>query len=63
MSLFKNEIEKIAVVREKKIKQQQEDEAFEEFKQMSFLETEKLRKKDFDTWCNFSKREQSETDE
>lgn len=60
MSIFKKEIDKIAVVREQQLEKQEEDKAFEGFKKMSYLEAEELREKDFDTWIKFSKREQEE---
>ncbi|MFW3654557.1 hypothetical protein [Vagococcus fluvialis] len=60
MSIFKKEIDKIAVVREQQLEKQEEDKAFEGFKKMSYSESEELREIDFDTWSKFSKREQEE---
>lgn len=62
MGIYKQEIDKLKQVKQVRAKEQAEMEEYEAFKQMSFSETENLRKTDFNKWFKLSTREQADSE-
>ncbi|MGX6971311.1 hypothetical protein [Vagococcus bubulae] len=62
MGIYKQEIDKLKQVKQLRAKEQAEIEEYEAFKQMSFSESENLRKTNFNKWFKFSTREQTDLD-
>lgn len=62
MGIYKQEIDKLKQVKQVRAKEQAETEEYEAFKQMSFSESENLRKTNFNKWFKFSTREQIDLD-